>query len=97
MIALKRIYQLLKNGGTFYLADVVFSFPIEEYTDKIDNWIDTMKEKVGVDFAKEAELHVKEEFSTFDWVIEEMLYKSGFKFDVHHKDDFFAVYYCKKN
>jgi len=30
MIALKRIYQLLKNGGTFYLGDVVFSFPIGE-------------------------------------------------------------------
>ncbi len=97
MIALKRIYQLLKNGGTFYLGDVIFSFPIEEYNDKIDNWITTMKEKVGVNFAKEAELHIKEEFSTFDWVIEEMLHKSGFKFEVHYKDDFFVVYCCKKN
>ncbi len=97
MIALKRIHQLLKNGGTFYLVDVVFSFPIEEYNHKIDNWIDTMKEKVGVDFAKEAEMHIKEEFSTFDWIIEKMLHKSGFKFDIRHKDDFFAVYCCKKN
>ena len=97
MIALKRIYQLLKNGGAFYLGDAVFSFPIEEYNYKIDNWIDTMKEKVGVDFAKEAKMHIKEEFSTFDWIIEEMLHKSGFKFDIRHKDDFFAIYYCKKN
>jgi len=96
MIALKKIYQLLKNGGTFYLGDVVFSFPIEEYNFKINNWIDTMKEKVGADFAKEAEMHIKEEFSTFDWIIEEMLHKSGFKFDICHKDDFFAVYRCKK-
>ena len=96
MIALKKIYQLLRNGGIFYLGDVVFSFLIEEYDYKIDNWINTMKEKVGVDFAKEAEMHIKEEFSTFDWIIEEMLHKSGFKFDILHKDDFFAVYYCKK-
>jgi len=97
MIALKRIYKLLKNDGTFYLGDVVFSFPIEEYGNKIDNWIDTMKEKVGINFAEEAQMHIKEEYSTFDWIIEEMLHKSGFKFDIRHKDDFFAVYYCKKN
>ena len=97
MIALKRIYNLLKKGGIFYLNDVIFSFPIEEYDFKINSWIDSMEEKVGVDFAKEAEMHIKEEFSTFDWVIEEMLRKSGFTFDIHHKDDFFAVYCCKKN
>jgi ubiquinone/menaquinone biosynthesis C-methylase UbiE len=97
MIALKRIYQLLNNGGTFYLGDIVFSFPIEEYEYKIDNWIDTMKQNVGIDFAEEAVMHIKEEYSTFDWVIEEMLHKSGFKFDILHKDDFITVYYCKKD
>jgi len=96
MIALNRIYQLLKNDGTFYLGDIVFSFPNEEYDHKIDNWIDTLKEKVGKSFAEEAEMHIKKEYSTFDWIIEEMLHKSGFKFDIRHKDDFSAVYYCKK-
>jgi putative AdoMet-dependent methyltransferase len=96
MIALKRIYKLLKNEGTFYLSDVVFSFPIEEYDQKIDSWIDTMKEKVGKNFAEEAQTHIKEEYSTFDWIMEEMLHKSGFEFDIRHKDDFFAVYHCKK-
>jgi putative AdoMet-dependent methyltransferase len=97
MIALKRICKMLKNGGTFYLGDVVFSFPIEEYDNKIDTWIDIMKQKVGIKFADEAQMHIKEEYSTFDWVIEEMLHKSGFKFDILHKDDFSAAYYCKKD
>ena len=97
MVALKRIYRLLKKGGTFYLHDVIFSFPIEEYDSKINNWIDSLKENVGVDFAEEAEMHIKEEFSTFDWIIEEMLHISGFTFEIHHKDDFFAAYCCKKN
>jgi ubiquinone/menaquinone biosynthesis C-methylase UbiE len=96
LIALKRIHQLLQNGGIFYLGDVVFSFPIEEYDYKIDNWIDTMKQNVGLDFAKEAQMHIKEEYSTFDWILEEMLHKSGFKFNIRHKDDFFAVYFCSK-
>src|SRR4030067_2275758 len=88
MIALERINKMLKPGGTFYLGDVVFSFPVEEYDNKINTWIDTMREKVGIKFAQEAQIHLKEEYSTFDWVIEEMLHRSGFTFDIHHKDDF---------
>lgn len=56
-----------------------------------------MREKVGIKFAQEAQIHLKEEYSTFDWVLEEMLHRSGFKFNIRHKDDFIAVYYCKKN
>jgi putative AdoMet-dependent methyltransferase len=55
-----------------------------------------MKQNVGIDFAEEAGIHIKDEYSTFDWIIEEMLHKSVFKFDILHKDDFIAVYYCKK-
>lgn len=40
MIALERIYNMLKLGGTFYLGDVVFSFPVEEYDNKINTWIE---------------------------------------------------------
>ena len=97
MIALERINKMLKPGGTFYLGDVVFSFPVEEYDNKINTWIDTMREKVGIKFAQEAQIHLKEEYSTFDWIIEEMLHRSGFTFDIHHKDDFIAVYYCRKD
>ncbi len=87
------IESIYANDGGVYF---VFSFPIEEYHYKIDNWIDTMKQNVGIDFAEEAEMHIKEEFSTFDWIMEEMLHKSGFEFDLLHKDDFIAVYCCKK-
>lgn len=96
MIALKRIHKMLKSNGTFYLGDVIFSFPPEEYENKIDNWIDIMKKKAGKNFAGEAQMHIKEEYSTFDWIIEDMLHRSGFEFNILHKDDFFAVYYCTK-
>lgn len=97
MIALKRIYQLLKNGGTFYLGDVVFSFPIEEYDYKIDNWIDTMKQKLGINFAEEVGIHIKEEYSTFDWIMEGLLKRAGFQIDkVEYSGGFMAVYVCTK-
>ncbi|RJQ31585.1 MAG: class I SAM-dependent methyltransferase [Peptococcaceae bacterium] len=33
MIALKRIFAMLKEGGKFYLRDVVYSFPVDNYMD----------------------------------------------------------------
>ena len=97
IIALKRIYQLLKNGGTFYLADVVFSFPVEEYDYKIENWIGTMRERAGIGFAKEAGIHIKKEYSTFDWIMETLLKKAGFRIDkADYFEGFTAVYICTK-
>ncbi len=97
MIALKRIYHLLKNGGTFYLGDVVFSFPIEEYDYKIGNWIDTMKQTVGINFAEEAGTHIMEEYSTLDWIMEGLLKRAGFQIDkAEYSEGFMAVYVCTK-
>lgn len=97
MIALKRVNQLLKIGGTFYLGDVVFSFPIEEYGLKIDNWIESMKQKIGINFAEEAAIHIREEYSTFNWIMEGMIKKAGFQIDkAEFFEDFVAVYVCTK-
>jgi putative AdoMet-dependent methyltransferase len=97
MIALKRIYQMLKNGGTFFLGDAVFSFPIEEYDHKIDNWIDTTKQRAGINFAEEAGIHIKEEYSTFDWIMEGLLKRAGFQIDkAEYFEGFMAVYVCTK-
>jgi putative AdoMet-dependent methyltransferase len=95
LIALQKIHGILKYQGRLYLGDVIFSFPVEEYNHKIDNWIDNMKEKGGVDFAKDPEMHIKEEFSTFDWVMEEILTRAGFNIDEKdYIEGFMAVYIC---
>ena len=97
MIAIMRIYQMLKTGGIFYLSDVVFSFPVEEYDHKIENWIDALKQKAGFDFAKEAGIHIKDEYSTFDWIMEGLLKRAGFNIDkAEYFDGFMAVYVCTK-
>lgn len=97
MIALKRVQGMLREGGKFYLNDVMFSFPVERYTESINNYISTMKRDAGREIADEICLHIKDEYSTFDWILEEMLRRSGFSIDkVEHKDEFIASYICTK-
>jgi putative AdoMet-dependent methyltransferase len=83
LIALKRINELLKPGGRFFFFDVVFSFPVEQHQEYISNWLKIMEEKAGKHMMEESLIHVKEEYSTWDWILETMLEKSGFQ--IMHK------------
>ena len=96
MVALKKAHDNLKSGGVLCLGDVIFSFPPEEYEESINQWISSVREKVDEEFGGQAESHVKEEYSTFDWVIERMLTLVGFSVKILSKSDFFATYICKK-
>jgi putative AdoMet-dependent methyltransferase len=88
---------MLREGGKFYLNDVIFSFPLERYTESINSYIATMKRGAGREIADEISLHIKDEYSTFDWILEEMLRRTGFSIDkVEYKDEFIASYICTK-
>lgn len=75
-VALGKMYGLLKEEGVLYIRDVVIedSRPFEN----IDRFI-AEQEKLGGTFLKEdAEQHFREEYSTFDWVMDSLLERSGF-------------------
>ena len=95
-IALKRIYELLNKGGKFYLRDVVFP-TIDDYFSFFDGIIKKIKTSAGEKIAEEIRIHIKEEFSTLDWVMENLLEKAGFNIEkVDYFNDFLAVYICTK-
>jgi putative AdoMet-dependent methyltransferase len=97
MIALKRIHDMLKEGGRFYLHDVIFSFPLERYTESINSYISAMKGGAGRETADNICLHIKDEYSTFDWILEEMLRRAGFSIDdVDRLDEFIGSYICTR-
>lgn len=76
-IALRRIHRMLKPGGLFFMHDVI----IEEASalENIARFIEK-QEKAGGDFLREdAEGHFRDEFSTYDWVMDEMLARAGFR------------------
>lgn len=95
--AFLNINNMLKPGGIFYLFDVIFNFNPEEYKIEVPKWIDEFGRIAGEDFKKDVTSHIKEEFSTFSWVIEGMLEKAGFQISrVQRKDRFTSEYKCIK-
>jgi SAM-dependent methyltransferase len=99
-IALGRIAGMLRPGGTFRLSDVVYSFEPADAERRIEAWIaDTMATDVERGWTR-AELaeHVRDEHSTFTWLLEPMIERAGF--DILDADlsasGMFARYLCRK-
>ena len=80
-IALCKFFDILKPGGKLFLADVVFGFDPRTYQKTIDDWLASMKDLAGQNMADETATHVRDEFSTWEWIIEGMLERSGFRID----------------
>jgi len=76
-VALARIYAALKPGANFYLRDIVFVSMPDGTERDVGEWADfSIKNH---DFERESVVtHMRDEYSTFGWVIERMLTDVGF-------------------
>jgi ubiquinone/menaquinone biosynthesis C-methylase UbiE len=97
LIGLRRVAQMLKPGGRLYLMDVVFSGEPDELHAQIEGWISGFVDAVGEEFREEVVTHIRDEFSTFDWVMEGLLERAGFRIDsITAADAFTSIYLCTK-
>lgn len=97
MIALRRIYGMLKEGGKFYLRDVVFPSDVVDYDTYFNGIITDFSKTAGEKIANETEIHIRDEFSTLDWIMEGLLKNVGFQIaEKKYSDGFFATYLCRK-
>ncbi len=96
MTAFLKIAALLKPKGKFYLRDAIFSFPPAEYESAISEWIEQVAKPEGQGWTvKDFEMHVREEYSTFAWIIEAMLIRSGFDIvEANYQSPTYAEYLC---
>jgi len=95
-VALMRCYDMLKPGGIIYLYDVVFSMT-KDFAVPLQRWVDDFTTKVGPEFTAEIEAHIRDEYSTYDWVMEEMFCRAGFQIEsAEYNDNFGATYLCRK-
>jgi hypothetical protein len=78
LVALVRINRFLQMGGLFYLEDVVFSFQPESYRTAIQQWIDQASASGERFSEKDFEGHVRDEYSTYSWIMEAMIKRTGF-------------------
>ena len=98
LIALRRVYSLLKDRGRFYLKDTVYSFEVDGYKDFFDKFIEGFRNVAGDEMAVDAETAVREEYSTLGWIMEGLLERAGFHIDKkEYFEGFMAVYECTKS
>jgi 2-polyprenyl-3-methyl-5-hydroxy-6-metoxy-1,4-benzoquinol methylase len=76
-VAIARVHNALKPGGQFFLRDVVFNFAPDGVERSVDEWTDFIRKNHGYPSADMA-THIRDEHSTFGWVIEGLLKEARF-------------------
>jgi ubiquinone/menaquinone biosynthesis C-methylase UbiE len=77
LVALRRIARNLRPGGALFLRDVVFSADIADYDAHFAALLEGVRRAAGDEVAGETATHIREEYSTFSWILEEMLRRAG--------------------
>jgi SAM-dependent methyltransferase len=98
-VALKRVAAILKQGGVLRLRDLVFSFEPEESEAVIEAWLQAAPGKPTDGWTRsELEIHLRQEYSTFSWLLEPMLHRAGFVIQeaTYADSRVFAEYVCVK-
>ena len=79
-LALVRIREMLRPGGLLRLADVVYGFAPSEAAERLEAWCATGGDAVGGEWTRdELAEHVRDEHSTFTWLLEAMFEHTGFE------------------
>lgn len=79
-VALDRLRRMLRPGGVLRLWDVVYDFAPSEVEHRIEAWCATGGDTVEAEWSRaELEEHVRDEHSTFSWLLEPMIERTGFE------------------
>ena len=77
-VAMARIFAALKPGANFYLRDIVFVRTPDGTERDVEEWAEFSIS--NHDFNRDSIVtHMRDEYSTFGWVIERMLVDAGFE------------------
>ncbi len=99
-IAFARLHAMLRPGGVFRLWDVVYNFEPSNAETQIESWCSTgepsaIHEPLEDGWGRwELEEHVRDEHSTYTWVLEAMANRVGFVTEraQYSEDGMFAKY-----
>jgi SAM-dependent methyltransferase len=98
-LALARTAAFLKPGGVLRLRDLIFSFEPVKAEQAIEAWLSDAAQRPEDGWTRaELEAHVREEHSTFSWLLEPMLERAGFVIQdaSHSTSRIFSAYTCVK-
>jgi len=77
-VAMARVFNALKPGGKFFLRDVVFGAAPDGVERSVDEWTDFILKNHAFS-REEVATHIRDEHSTFGWVIEGLLKEARFQ------------------
>lgn len=89
VVALSRLRRVIRADGVLRLWDVVYNFDPIETEDRIEAWCATGGETIETEWSRaELEEHVRDEHSTFTWILEPIIERSGFEIaQAEHSED----------
>ena len=99
-VALTRMRRALEPGGVLRLSDIVYSFDPAEAEARIEAWCSTLPvatRNEGEWVRSDLEEHVRDEHSTYTWLLEPMIERCGFRIESVQTspDGFFAEYVAR--
>lgn len=98
-IALQRLRRITRLGSVLRLWDVVYNFSAAEAEDRLEAWCATLPYKTqdGGWTRADIEEHIRDEHSTFTWLLEPMMERSGFRIEDadYSADGVFARYVAR--
>ncbi len=90
-VALTRMRDALRPGGRLYIRDVVFNCAPDAIPQTAERWIQFLVSDSGYS-REDGACHVREEHSTFGWVLERMITDAGFRLLSRTHDGVYATY-----
>jgi ubiquinone/menaquinone biosynthesis C-methylase UbiE len=98
-IALQRLRRITRPGGVLRLWDVVYHFLPENAESQLEAWCATLTYDEGEGGWTRADIveHIRDEHSTFTWLLEPMMERSGFRIEEaeYSPDGIFARYVAR--
>lgn len=98
-IALNRMADVLAPGGVLRLRDLVFSFDLSDAEARLESWLDAAAERPEDGWTRaELETHLREEHSTFSWLLEPLIRQAGLEIEAadYGTVRVYAAYTCRK-
>ena len=97
-VALARLADLLSPGGVLVLSDLVYDFEPGEADLRIEDWLAGAAPTPAEGWTRdELETHIRDEHSTFAWLLEALLEHAGFEtLERDVRAGIYATYVCRR-
>jgi len=94
-VALGRLHGFMREGARLYICDVVYA---ERAKEDWASYFQGLVDSVPDDRREEVAGHIREEFSTFDWTMREIIARAGFTLErAQVEGAFLGHYLCRRS